>query len=272
MLLIMINFSLESHVMNMSARYPSLLHKVVFVTGGGSGIGADIVTAFVRQGARVAFADRDCTASQVLLAQLAQLPGQVSVPPLFIECDLTDIHALQQAIARTAAQFGDITILINNTANDARHRFQEVTPDQFDAAVAINLKVAFFAAQAVVAGMALQGGGAIVNLGSCSWKKRIGGYAAYATLKASLLGLTRSLAREFGPSRIRVNTLTPGWVMTARQLAQVVDADAARALDSDQCIPGQLLGSDIASMALFLGADDSGMITAQEFVVDAGWS
>lgn len=252
-----------------SARYPSLAGKVVFVTGGGSGIGADIVAAYARQGARVAFADRDEAASRALLASLA---GQVTEPPLFIACDLTDIAALQRAIAQAGAHFGDIAILVNNTASDARQAFRHVSPEQFDAAVAINLKVAFFAAQAVVDGMARRGGGAIINLGSCGWKKRIGGYAAYATLKASIIGLTRSLAREFGASRVRVNTLTPGWVMTPRQLAQLVDAEAARALDADQCLPGQLLGSDIASMALFLGADDSRMVTAQEFVVDAGWS
>ncbi len=248
------------------ASYPSLKGKVIFVTGGGSGIGADIVTAYLRQGAHVAFADRDRAAS---LSLLASLPDHA---PLFIECDLTDIGAMQAAISQAAGQFGDIDVLINNAASDARHVFASVTPAQFDAAVAINLKVAFFAAQAVADGMARKGGGAIINLGSCSWKKRIGGYAAYATLKASIIGLTRSLARELGPSRIRVNTLTPGWVMTPRQLAEVVDPAASQALDADQCIPGQLLGSHIASMALFLGADDSSKITAQEFVVDAGWS
>lgn len=250
------------------ARYPSLAGKVVFVTGGGSGIGADIVSAYARQGARVAFADRDDVASLALLATLGDAP----VAPLFIACDLTDIAALQNAVARTVAHFGDIDILVNNTASDARQPMAGVTPAQFDAAVAINLKVAFFAAQAVAEGMAKKGGGAIINLGSCSWKKRIGGYAAYATLKAAIIGLTRSMAREFGRDGIRVNTLTPGWVMTPRQLAQVVDADSARALAEDQCLSGQLLGTDIASMALFLGAADSRMVTAQEFVVDAGWS
>lgn len=253
---------------NNLARYPSLAGKMVFVTGGGSGIGADIVAAFVRQGALVAFADRDEVSSLALVASL----GDAAVPPLYIACDLTDMAALQDAVARAAARFGDVDILVNNAASDARQDIASVTPAQFDAAVAINLKVAFFAAQAVAPGMARKGGGSIINLGSCSWKKRIGGYAAYATLKASIIGLTRSMAREFGRDHIRVNTLTPGWVMTARQLAQLVDAAAARALDADQCLPGQLLGTDIAGMALFLGADDSSMITAQEFVVDAGWS
>lgn len=251
------------------AVYPSLQGKVVFVTGGGSGIGADIVSAYAGQGALVAFADRDREQSQALLVRCASETGST---PLFFECDLTDIAALQCAVEAVERQLGAIDVLVNNTASDARHAFATVTPDQFDAAVAINLKVAFFAAQFVLPGMVGKGGGSIINLGSCSWKKRIGGYAAYATLKASINGLTRSLAREYGTQKVRVNTLTPGWVMTARQLAQLVDPEAARALNEDQCIPGQLLGQDIASMALFLGAADSRMVTAQEFVVDAGWS
>lgn len=254
---------------NALATFPSLQGKVVFVTGGGSGIGADIVAAFAGQGASVAFADRDRDQSLALLARCAreQLPA-----PLFIECDLTDFAALRAAVDAVERQLGGIDVLVNNTASDARHPFAAVTPAQFDAAVAINLKVAFFAAQFALPGMIGKGGGSIINLGSCSWKKRIGGYAAYATLKASINGFTRSLAREYGRQQVRVNTLTPGWVMTARQLAQLVDPEAARLLDEDQCLPGQLLGQDIASMALFLGAADSRMVTAQEFVVDAGWS
>lgn len=251
------------------AIFPSLQGKVVFVTGGGSGIGADIVAAYAGQGAAVAFADRDREQSLALLARCASenLPA-----PLFIECDLTDFDALRAAIDALERQLGAIDVLVNNTASDARQAFATVTPEQFDAAVAINLKVAFFAAQFALPGMVSKGGGAIINLGSCGWKKRIGGYAAYATLKASINGFTRSLAREYGKQKVRVNTLTPGWVMTSRQLAQLVDPEAARALNEDQCLPGQLLGQDIASMALFLGAADSRMVTAQEFVVDAGWS
>jgi NAD(P)-dependent dehydrogenase (short-subunit alcohol dehydrogenase family) len=251
------------------AHYPSLVGKTVFVTGGASGIGADIVTAYARQGAKVAFADCNHQAAQALVSMLT--PG-VAHPPLFLGCELTDVPALRAAVAQARTLLGHIDILVNNAANDARHDFASLTPEQFDAAVAINLKAAYFAAQAVVGDMARRGGGAIINLGSSGWKKRIGGYAAYATLKSSVNGLTRSLAREFGASHVRVNTLTPGWVMTARQLADLIDADAIRELNQDQCIPGQLLGSDIANMALFLGAADSRMITAQEFVVDAGWS
>jgi NAD(P)-dependent dehydrogenase (short-subunit alcohol dehydrogenase family) len=251
------------------ASYPSLAGKAVFITGGGSGIGADMVAAFARQGARVAFADRDLAASAALVAALH---GSVAQTPHFIACDLSDIAALRAAVAESAARVGDVDVLVNNTANDERHDFLDVSPEYFDATLAINLKVAFFAAQAVVAGMQRKGGGAIINLGSTGWKNKVAGYPIYAASKAAIHGLTRSLAREFGKHGIRVNTLTPGWVMTPRQLATWVDADGERSLDENQCLPGRLVGADIARMALFLGADDSRMVTAQEFVVDAGWT
>ena len=251
------------------AHYPSLAGKAVFVTGGGSGIGADIVAAFARQGARVAFADRDVAASTTLVASLA---GKVAHAPHFIVCDLSDIAALKASVAKAVAHIGAVEVLVNNTANDERHDFLEVSSDYFDAKLAINLKVAFFAAQAVMAGMTARGGGAIINLGSTGWKNKVAGYAVYATSKSAVNGLTRSLAREYGKHNVRVNTLTPGWVMTQRQRDKWVDADGERAMDENQCLPGRLAGADIASMALFLGAADSRMITAQEFVVDAGWT
>lgn len=251
------------------ASYPSLAGKAVFVTGGGSGIGADIVSAFARQGARVAFADRDRAASEALLAALE---GTVAHVPTFLACDLSDMNALREAVAAGAARCGDFDVLVNNTANDERHDFLEVSPAYFDDKVAINLKVAFFAAQAVMAGMLRLGGGAIINLGSTGWKNKVAGYPVYATSKSAINGLTRSLAREYGKHNVRVNTLTPGWIMTPKQLALWVDADGERAIEDNQCLPGRIVGADVASMALFLGAHDSRMLTAQEFVVDAGWT
>jgi NAD(P)-dependent dehydrogenase (short-subunit alcohol dehydrogenase family) len=251
------------------ASYPTLAGKGVFVTGGGSGIGADIVSAFAHQGAHVAFADIDQTASAALLAALE---GKVAHTPHFVACDLSDIDALRASVAEGAARCGDFSILVNNAANDERHQFLAVTPEYFDAKLAINLKVAFFAAQAVVPGMQRLGGGSIINLGSTGWKNKVAGYPVYAASKSAINGLTRSLAREFGPLQIRVNTLTPGWVMTAKQLEMWVDAAGERELDQNQCLPGRIVGDDIASMALFLGAQDSRMVTAQEFVVDAGWT
>jgi NAD(P)-dependent dehydrogenase (short-subunit alcohol dehydrogenase family) len=249
--------------------YPSLRGKRVFVTGGGSGIGADIVRAYARQGALVAFADRDIKASKALLESLA---GQVPQAPMFIACDLADMNAVRAAVQDAVAHFGDVDILVNNTANDARHDFLDVSDAYFDDKMTINLKSAFFAAQAVTPGMLRRGGGAIINLGSTGWKNKVSGYAVYATCKSAVNGLTRSLARELGQHKVRVNTLTPGWVMTPRQLEKWVDADAERALDQHQCLPGRIVGADIANMALFLGSNDSRMVTAQEFVVDAGWT
>ena len=192
--------------------------------------------------------------------------------PYFVACNWSDIDALRLAVAASAAHCGDFHVLVNNTASDDRHDFLDVTPAYFDAKVAINVKVAFFAAQAVIAGMLRRGGGSIINLGSTGWKIKVAGYPVYATSKSAVNGLTRSLAREYGKYNIRVNTLTPGWVMTARQLAVCVDAESERELDSNQCLPGRIKGRDVASMALFLGAQDSRMMTAQEFVVDAGWT
>ncbi|HEX8613707.1 MAG TPA: SDR family oxidoreductase [Telluria sp.] len=251
------------------ANYPSLAGKAVFVTGGGSGIGADIVAAFARQGARVAFADRDIASSTELVDGLA---GTVAHTPYFIGCDLSDIDALRASVKAAGEKLGDFDVLVNNAASDERHDFLDVTPAYFDAKLAINLKVAFFAAQAVVEGMQRRGGGAIINLGSTGWKNKVAGYPVYATAKSAVNGLTRSLARELGKSGIRVNTLTPGWVMTPRQLDKWVDPAAERAMDENQCLPGRIVGADVASMALFLGAHDSRMMTAQEFVVDAGWT
>lgn len=251
------------------ANYPSLAGKAVFVTGGGSGIGADIVAAFARQGARVAFADRDIAASTELVDGLA---GMVGHTPYFIGCDLSDIGALRESIKAAGERLGDFDVLVNNTASDERHDFLQVTPEYFDAKIAINLKVAFFAAQAVMQGMQRRGGGSIINLGSTGWKNKVAGYPVYAAAKSAVNGLTRSLAREFGKSGIRVNTLTPGWVMTPRQLDKWVDEAGERAMDENQCLPGRIVGQDVASMALFLGACDSRMVSAQEFVVDAGWT
>ncbi|MFA9275886.1 MAG: SDR family NAD(P)-dependent oxidoreductase [Candidatus Aquirickettsiella gammari] len=250
------------------ANYPSLLDKTVFITGGGSGIGADMVAAFARQGARVAFVDMNASSAADLLASLRN----VRTPPLFMACDVSDITALQQAVATAIAQFGEIDVLVNNVANDERHDLLAVTPEYFDSKVAINMKAHFFAVQAVLPSMLKKGAGAIINVGSTGWQNKTAGYPVYGICKSATNGLTRSLAREFGKHNIRVNTLTPGWVMTQRQLDKWVDAAGELAMDQNQCLPGRMVGEDIANMALFLASEDSRMITAQEFVVDAGWT
>jgi len=249
------------------ARYPSLARRTVLVTGGASGIGAAIVEAFCQQGARVAFLDRDETAAAKLLGQLDS-GGEA---PLFLSCDLTDIAALRRAVSRAAAERGPITILVNNAARDDRHAIEAVTPEMWDGIMANNLRHQFFAAQAVIAGMAAAGGGAIVNLGSISWVVGQGGMPGYLSAKAAITGLTRALARDLGPKNIRVNTVLPGWTMTERQLTLWLTPEAEKDLMARQCLKCRLMPRDIANMVLFLTADDSAMCTNQSYIVDGGW-
>ncbi|MBD8531060.1 MULTISPECIES: SDR family NAD(P)-dependent oxidoreductase [unclassified Massilia] len=256
--------------MTSAASYPSLQGKRVFITGGGTGIGEALVAAFVAQGATVAFVDIAREASEQLVARLTAAHQEAA--PVFRHCDITDIPALQATMAELAAQLGDFDVLVNNAANDQRHDIAEVSLDYWNERIAINQRPMFFAAQAVLAGMKGKGGGSIINFSSMSWHAKGAGYPVYATTKAAVIGLTRSLARDLGPFGIRVNTVTPGWVMTQRQVALWVDAAAEEEIKRAQCLPGKLMPDDVAAMVLFLAADDSKMCTAQDFVVDAGWT
>jgi NAD(P)-dependent dehydrogenase (short-subunit alcohol dehydrogenase family) len=249
------------------ANYPSLRQRTVLVTGGASGIGAAIVEAFSHQGSRVAFLDRDETAAAALVGRL----GKGDDAPLFLSCDLTDIAALRQAVARAAEALGPIAVLVNNAARDDRHAIEAVTPEMWDGIMANNLRHQFFAAQAVMSGMAASGGGAIVNLGSISWLVGQGGMPGYLSAKAAIAGLTRALARDLGPKNIRVNSVVPGWTMTERQLALWLTPEAEKDLMARQCLKRRLMPRDIANMVLFLAADDSAMCTNQSYIVDGGW-
>ena len=255
--------------MTQTARYPSLQGRRVFVTGGGTGIGEAIVKAFVEQGAVVAFVDIAREASEALCRTLA---GAGHTAPVFRFCDITDIPALQRTMAELAAQLGDFDVLVNNAANDQRHDIQDVSLDYWNERIAINQRPMFFTCQAVLPGMKKKGGGSIINFSSMSWHAKGAGYPVYATTKAAVIGLTRSLARDLGPFGVRVNTVTPGWVMTQRQIDLWVDDAAEAEIKKAQCLPGKLMPEDVARMVLFLGADDSQMCTAQDFVVDAGWT
>ena len=254
--------------MTQFATYPSLTDRTVLVTGGASGIGASLVEHFAAQGAKVGFIDIDTQAGTLLAAALADAHNA----PLFVTADLTDTAALLYAIDSVRRQLGPIVVLINNAANDQRHSIADTTPASWDAGIAVNLKHQFFAAQAVVADMKQAGGGSIVNFGSVSWMLKMGGMPVYTTAKAAVAGLTRSLARDLGPSNIRVNTLVPGWVMTEKQIRLWLDDAGRAAIARGQCINRPLMAEHIARMALFLAADDSAMCTAQDFVVDAGWT
>ncbi len=251
------------------ARYPELQGRRVFVTGGGSGIGAALVEAFAQQGAQVAFVDLAGPESAALAERIAAAGHP---RPWQRRCDVTDIAALQQAIADAASELGDFHALVNNVGSDDRHALAEVTPEYWDRRVAINQRPAFFAIQAVVPGMQRLGGGSIVNLGSTGWQNKTGGYPVYATAKSAVNGLTRGLAHELGAQRIRINIVTPGWVMTERQVALWLDEDGERELRRNQCLPDKVYPQDIAAMVLFLASDQARACTAQEFVVDAGWS
>ncbi len=251
------------------ARYGGLQDKRVFVTGGGSGIGAAIVSAFADQGAAVAFVD---IATDVSLELCERLASEGRRKPVFRACDIRDIPQLQQTMQALATELGDFDVLVNNAGNDQRHRLEDVSVEYWDDRVAINLRPMFFTCQAVVEGMKRRGGGSIINLGSNSWHIAGGGYPAYTTTKAAVSGLTRGLARDLGPHKIRVNTVTPGWVMTERQLELWLDEEGEESIRRIQCLPGHLMPWHIARMGLFLASDDSPMCSAQEFIVDGGWS
>ena len=252
-----------------AARFPSLDGRRVFVTGGGSGIGAAMVEAFAAQGALVAFVDVAAEASAALAARL-QARGLRA--PWWRACDVRDLAALQSAIADAGAALGDFHVLVNNVASDDRHTLESVTPEYWDTRMAINERPAFFAIQAVVPGMKRLGQGAIVNLGSTGWQSKASEYPCYAIAKSSVNGLTRGLAKSLGAFRIRINTVSPGWVMTERQVEKWLTPAGEDDISRNQCLPDKLLPDDIAQMVLFLAADDGRMCTAQEFTVDAGWT
>jgi len=250
------------------ATYPSLRDQRVFITGGATGIGAAMVEAFAEQGARVAFVDLAEAESAALAARLAAR----GYPPVWWRvCDVRDVTALQVAINQAQAEVGDFFTLVNNVARDDRHALEDVTPAYYDERMAVNQRPAFFAIQALVPGMRRLGGGSIINLGSTGWQGKGTGYICYAIAKSSVNGLTRSLADTLGADRIRINTVSPGWVMTERQMRLWLNAEGEAAIARNQCLPDKLQPGDIARMVLFLASSDGAMCTAQEFKVDAGW-
>jgi len=249
------------------ATYPSLARRVAFVSGGATGIGAEIVRAFARNDCRVAFIDIDDTSGRQLAAELGDGGRQV----VFIRADVTDIEALRQSIAETRSRLGPVAVLVNNAANDERHAVATVDIDYWDQAQNVNLRHHFFAAQAVHPHMRELGHGSIINLASIAWRGGGGDFPAYAAAKAGIVGLTRALARAFGPDNIRVNAIEPGAVMTQRQRRLWYKSQAAvDAVVQRQSLKTTLLGEEIARAALFLAADDSRMITKQTITVNGG--
>ena len=254
--------------MDSFATYPSLAERTVLITGGGSGIGASLVEHFVAQNAIVAFLDIEENTSSALVEDLT---GRFDCTPLYLSCDVADTARLRDAIAKVGDTLGPITVLVNNAGNDERHNFQEVTSEYWDERLQVNLKHQFFAAQSVYEGMKAAGGGAIINFSSTTWVMGEGGYVCYTTAKAAIIGLTRSLSRDFGAADIRVNAVLPGWVMTERQMKLWLTPEGEKEIKERQALKHKLFPEDIARMVLFLAADDSRMTTGQSFIVDGGW-
>lgn len=249
------------------AIYPSLAGKTVFVTGGASGIGAEIVRGFVAQKARVGFVDLDAEGSKKLVDKIGEeIGGDVAHE----QCDLRDIDALKQAFINLENKLGPTQVLVNNAARDDRHNWQDVTADYFDERVATNLRHQFFAIQAVAPGMIAAGGGSIINMGSNSWWEAGGGFPIYATSKSAAHGLTRTMARDLGDHRIRVNTVVPGWIMTDRQKELWATPEALENHRNRQCLPDLIEPVYVARMVIFLASDDAAMCTANNYMVEAG--
>jgi NAD(P)-dependent dehydrogenase (short-subunit alcohol dehydrogenase family) len=247
------------------AIFPDLKDKSVFITGGGSGIGAALTEGFLRQGAKVAFVQR--SDARAFCDGMEQRTGK---RPLFLSCDVTNVEAIRSAIIEAATAHGPITVLVNNAANDKRHDTLEVTEDFWDWCVAINLKSYFFTAQAVIPGMKAAGGGSIINFTSISYMMGNGGYPAYTSANSGINGLTRSLARDFGPDRIRVNAIAPGWVLTQKQKDLWVTPESLQAHVDRQCLKDTLKPEDIVGGVLFLASGASRMMTGQSLVIDGG--
>ncbi|GFZ89812.1 SDR family NAD(P)-dependent oxidoreductase [Dyella caseinilytica] len=254
--------------MSSFATYPSLTDRAVLVSGGATGIGAAFVAHFAQQGARVAFLDIDEKGAAMLRTSISGVRHE----PVFVHCDVTDVQALQKAITTATAQIGTISALINNAANDRRHRLEDTTPEEFEQSIGVNLRHQYFATQAVVPGMRELGGGSVICLGSTGWMIKNAGYPMYAMAKSAVHGLVNGLARELGKDRIRINALVPGWVITEKQRLLWLDDAGKEEIRRKQCMPGYLDADDLARSALFLAADDSRMCTGQSFVVDGGWS
>lgn len=248
--------------MQNTAHYPSLSDQGVFITGGATGIGAAMVRAFCAQGARVAFADLNATAATELVLALGNMPQ-------FFHVDVTDTDALQQAI-RQAHDFASMRVLVNNAANDMRHSPNDMSPQAWRDCMAINLDAAFFAAQASAPLMAAQGGGSIINLSSINALLGPKQMPGYVSAKAGLIGMTKALARDYGSDLVRVNAILPGWVVTERQLQTWLTPKEEALWMQQVALPKRLMPDSVAQLALFLGAQDSAMITGQSFTIDGG--
>ena len=250
------------------ASYPSLRGRIVLVTGGATGIGESMVRHFARQGSKVAFLDIQDAPAQALVEAL-DVEG--CPRPEYIHCDLTDVPALKAAVAQVLASHGTVDVLVNNAANDQRHKIEDVTPEYWDQCVALNLRPYFFIAQALLPAMTAAGRGSIINMSSIAWMIPTTGLPVYVAAKAAIVGLTRTLAHEFGPRGIRVNAVLPGAIVTEKQKRLVYTPEYKAKILASQSLKRDILPDDVARLVLFLAADDSSAITSQSYVIDGGW-
>ena len=250
------------------ATYPSLRGRRVLISGGASGIGSALVQAFVSQAAQVAFLDVQDDAAHALVEQLR---ATASLPPRFYHCDVTDVAALRQTVAAIERELGAVDVLVNNAGNDVRHRIEDVTPERWDALMAVNLKQQFFLCQSVLPGMKSVGRGSIINMSSIAWMIPSTGVPVYATAKAAIVGMTRTLAHELGPSNIRVNAVLPGAIATERQQRLWLTPEYTAEILSRQALKRMIQPEEVARLVLFLAADDSAAITNQSYVIDGGF-
>ena len=253
--------------MKYGAVYPSLKGRTVLVTGGGSGIGEAIVRHFAAQGAKVGFIDILEKPSLALARSLARKRQKVH----FERADLTDIAAARKAVAAIRKALGPVTILVNNAAHDERHTLEDVTPEYFDDRIAVNLKHQFFCIQAVLPDMKKAGGGTIVNMSSVTWMLGFPDLPVYVAAKAAVHGMTRALSRELGAHNIRLNSISPGWIMTERQQTLYLTPEREAQLMKDQTVKRKLYPDDIARLVLFFASDESGAVANQNIVADGGW-
>ena len=250
------------------ARYPSLKDRVVLVTGGATGIGESMVRHFARQGARVAFFDIQDEPGRALAEEVA---AEGCPRPEYAPCDLTDVAALQSAVAKVIAAHGTVDVLVNNAANDQRHTIESVTPEFWDRSIGVNLRPQFFIIQAVLPAMKAAGRGSIINMSSISWMIPSTGLPLYVAAKAAIVGLTRTMAHELGPAGIRVNAVLPGAIATEKQKRLVYTPKYKAEILGSQALKRDIEPDDVARLVLFLAADDSSAITNQSYVVDGGW-
>lgn len=251
-----------------STNYPSLSGARVIVTGGASGIGEFIIRAFVNQGARVGFIDRDEETGHRLANELQ---NNAAHPPMFMCLDLTNLDRIEAGACEMIDQLGGCDVLINNAANDERHLLSDITPAYWRDRMSVNLDHFVFMSKAVIPAMDRAGGGAILNMGSCSWRLGLGGMTAYVTAKAAIEGFTNGLARELGPKRIRVNCIIPGFIQTRRQVEKWLTPDLEKTIKDGQCLPDFIEPGDVAKLLMFLASDDGRMCSSGTYPIDAGW-